>query len=190
MLKAERKMIIHEIHDLSNEYVIDLMKDELAKVTDTDIIKNYHPDYIDTPGNLFHILSRGRYAPGKGKYYVVEDNGQYICSAGWNEYELEPSIALMLTRMYIVPEHRTKYIIGKYILPKALNEATKYDKVWMTVNKHNKMIYSWFERAAKNKQTTLYNDWPPIYRNFQPLGKKTIYYTTQYVVELKRGKND
>lgn len=183
-------MKIHEIHDLTNTEVVEIMSAGLSKITDKNIIKNYHPDYKQTPGNLFYILEHGRYAVGKGKYYVIEKDGKYVCSAGWNEYELDTSIALMLTRMYTDPAHRMQYIIGTTILPKALTEVTDYDKVWMTTNEHNKMIYSWFERASANKKTALFNDWPPIYRNFRPLGQQTIYYTPQYVVELKREKND
>ena len=69
-------------------------------------------------------------------------------------------------------------------------EVSNYDKVWITANEHNKMIYNWFERASKNKKAALFNDWPPIYRNFKTIGKKTIYYTEQYVVEYKKEHDD
>ena len=41
-------MIIHEIHDLSNEYVISLLKQGLSEVTDEKYLKNY---------NWIHIIS-------------------------------------------------------------------------------------------------------------------------------------
>jgi hypothetical protein len=41
-------------------------------------------------------------------------------------------------------------------------------------------------RKEKNKRAALFNDWPEVYKNFKPIGKKTIYYTEQYVVELQR----
>ena len=174
-------MIIHEIHDLSNKLVINLLNTALSKITDETYIKNYHPDYNDVPGNLFCILKQGRYV--NGNYYVIEEDGKYICSAGWNEYE--PDIALMLTRLYISPEFRTKNYAGTYILPKALTEVTNYKHVWMTVNEYNKGLYSWFDRASNGKRTGLFCDWPDIYRKFIPIGKKDIYYTEQYVVEYQ-----
>ena len=67
-------MIIHEIHDLSNKYVIELLLKGLSKITDEQYVTNYHPDYASNTGNLFYILEQGRYV--KGKYYVLEeDNG-------------------------------------------------------------------------------------------------------------------
>ena len=176
-------MIIHEIHDLSNSIVTNLLSKELSKITDETYIKNYHPDYIDSPGNLFCILKQGRYV--NGNYYVIEEDERYICSAGWNEYELDSNIALMLTRLYIVPEHRAKYHAGNYILPRALEEVKRYKHVWITCNEYNKAIYHWFDRANKGKRTGLFNDWPDIYRKFVPIGKKDIYYTEQYVAEYQ-----
>lgn len=179
-------MEIHEIHDLSNRYVNDIMYDGLSRITDKDIVKNYHPDYANDPGNLFAILDNGRYGLGRGKYFVIEEDGKYICSAGWNEYELEPNIAFALTRAYIDPSYRGKYLLASNILPRTLEETSKYENVWITVNKYNKVMYSWFVRASQNKRTALFNDWPEIYKKFKPLGERYIYNTKQYVVELER----
>lgn len=174
-------MIIHEIHDLSDTYVTSLLENGLSQITDKQYITNYHPEYAHNTGNLFYILEHGRYV--KGKYYVLEENGKFICSGGWNEYE--PDIALMLTRLYIAPEHRAKFYAGNYILPKALEEATEYKHVWITCNQYNKSIYNWFDRASKGKRPGLFADWPEIYRKFIPIGKKDIYYTEQYVAEYR-----
>ena len=176
-------MQVHEIHDLSNIAVINLLKSSLKDITDDKIIKNYHPDYSNTPGNLFYILREGRYQ--LGKYFVVTIDNKYVCSAGWNEYELKSDIALLLTRMYIIPEYRTKYIIGNNILPLCIQEANAYNHLWITANEHNRSIYAYFERASQNKRTTIFNDWPEIYKRFKPIGKKIIYYTEQWVAEYE-----
>jgi len=181
-------MQIHEIHDLSNKHVTELLITSLSGISDTRIIKNYHPDYNNDTGNIFYILQNGRYNLGKGKYYVLENNGEYICSAGWNEYE--PDIALILTRMYIAPKHRVNYYVATNILPKILEEVTDYKHVWATVNAYNKALYEWFVRDKLGKRTALFNNWPDIYKNFKPVGKKNIYYTDQYVIELDRTIND
>jgi hypothetical protein len=175
---------LHTIHDLSNTYVIDLLKQGLSTVDTESNILNYHPDHADDPGNLFHILANGRYQEGKGKYYVIEEDGTYVCSAGWNEYQLEPDTALMLTRMYILPKHRVKYYIATHILPAALEEVTHYKNVWISFNEYNLGMYKWFERVDQGKRGGLFNDWPDIYRKFKPIGPKIINYTKQYVVSL------
>ena len=102
-------MQLHQIHDSSNEFVMNLLEATLSNITDNDIIKNYHPDYKNNPANIFYILNddNGRYL--RGCYYVLEDNGEYVCSAGYNEYDLDQTIALALTRAYINPKYRTKY---------------------------------------------------------------------------------
>jgi len=179
-------MIIHELHDNSNLDLLKLLGTELMKVSDPNIIRNYHPDYRDEHGNLFYVLRSGRYRKFYGKYYIVEDEGKIVCSAGWNEYEEDSNVALGLTRAYVSPEYRGQYPMAKYILPKIILETANYRKLWITVNEHNKMIYDWFVRASQNKRTSLFNDWPDIYRQFKPLNKMTIYNTTQYVVQLTR----
>lgn len=183
-------MIIHEINDLSNIYVTNLLRKNLTIVNDRRIIKNYHPDYEQCSSNLFYILHNGRYRAGKGTYYVIEDNGKYVCSAGWNEYEENSNIAFALTRMFTSPEYRGKYFVANNILTKSLEATKNYSKVWMTVNEHNKALYTWFVRASQNKKGALFNDWPNIYRSFKPIGKHIIYNSIQYVVELERNNND
>lgn len=179
-------MILHEIHDLSNSYAVDLLKTGLASISDADILKNYHPDYSDYTGNLFFILKNGRYRKGSGKYYILEESGEYIGSAGWNEYEYDRSIAFALTRMYTSKVNRGKFVIANNILPLTLNETAGYKKVWMSVNMHNKALYQWFVRSNNNKRAALFNDWPEIYKRFAPIGEMMIYNTLQYVVELKK----
>lgn len=180
-------MNIHEIHDLSNQPIVDLLKNGLSEITDQRFIKNYHPDYQHTPGNLFHILEQGRYRKNHGKYFVMTDeHDKYVCSAGWNEYDLDSTLALLLTRMYITPQHRSRYMIGKMILPKMISEAGEYSRLWITANEHNRSIYTYFERVSQNKRPVLFNDWPDIYKQFKPIGKKTIYYTEQWIAEYDK----
>jgi hypothetical protein len=179
-------MLLHELHDSSNEFVMNLLEVSLSKITDNDIIKNYHPDYKNDPANIFYILNdvHGRY--NRGCYYVLEDNGEYVCSAGYNEYDLDQTIALALTRAYIDPKHRAKYYMGEYILPKIIDSTELYKHLYITADSHNSAIYQWFDRADKGKRPTMFNNWPDIYRKFKPIGKKTIYYTEQFVMEYQR----
>jgi hypothetical protein len=179
-------MNIYEIHDMSNDAIISMLKTEFSLITNIDILKNYHPDFYNFPENIFFILKNGRYRPQHGKYYVVEDAGEYICSAGWNEYEVEPTIALLLTRMYVNIKHRAKYIAGNIILPLILDETLRYDRCWITSNKHNNAIYTWFNRIANGKGPALGSSCPEIYKQFIPIGLREVYYTQQDVVELKR----
>lgn len=183
-------MIIHHIHDLSNSSSIDFLKkgiDVSSKNTSNyDLLKNYHPEFQNSPSNLFFILKNGRYSAGHGKYFIIEEDNQYICSAGWNEYDYDTKIALLLTRMFVNPRFRAQYYAGNYILPVSISETEQYDRSWITFNQYNYSLYKWFERADAGKRTVLFNDWPEIYRKFKPIGKKEIYFTEQYVVELNR----
>ncbi len=179
-------MKIHVIHDLSNPHVINILKKEFNTITDTNIISNYHPDYSDTTGNLFYLLQSGRYTESKGKYWVMEENGEYLGSAGWNEYELDPDVALVLTRTYVSKKFRGQYLLATHLLLMMLQEASNYQKTWLTVNEHNDVLYQWFLRSAENKRPALFNNWPQIYKKFYPLGKKDIYYTQQYVMEYTK----
>ena len=179
-------MNIHAIHDLTNPHVINILKKEFNTITDTNIISNYHPDYSDTAGNLFYILQAGRYRPSKGKYWVMEENGEYLGSAGWNEYELDTDVALVLTRTYVPKKFRGQYLLANHLLPMMLQETSNYQKTWLTVNEHNDVLYQWFLRSSENKRPALFNNWPQIYKKFYPIGKKDIYYTQQYVLEYTK----
>ena len=179
-------MKIHAIHDLTNPHVINILKKEFNTITDTNIISNYHPDYSDTAGNLFYILQAGRYRLSKGKYWVMEENGEYLGSAGWNEYELDTDVALVLTRTYVPKKFRGQYLLANHLLPMMLQETSNYQKTWLTVNEHNDVLYQWFLRSSENKRPALFNNWPQIYKKFYPIGKKDIYYTQQYVLEYTK----
>lgn len=164
-----------------------MLKKEFQKITNEEIIKNYHPDFFGEPGNIFYILgTEERYRVGHGKYFIIEDAGEYICSAGWNKYDLDSNIALLLTRTYVNKRYRAQYNVGNYILPKAILETESYPYCWITSNKHNKAIDAWFSRVENKKQPTLFNNWPEIYKRFKPIGKRDIYYTVQDVYELVR----
>jgi hypothetical protein len=179
-------MLLHEIHDSSNKVVMNLLEEFFSKITDTNIIKNYHPDYKNDTANIFYILndSKGRYK--KGGYYILEDDGELVVAAGYNEYEFDPNIMLALTRAYINPKNRTNYAMGTYILPKIIEQCSHYPHVYITVNEHNRAFYNWFVRYHSNKRPTLFGEWPDSYKQFKPIGKKTIYFTEQYVVELEK----
>jgi len=176
--------MIHMIHDLSNHYVINLLKHSLSTITDLGIVKNYHPDYSNTPGNLFYILAEGRYQ--NGTYYVVEEEEKYVCSSGWNRYCEDADTALLLTRAYIPESNRSKYLLSKYLLHLMINETAQYKKIWITCNEHNRSIYNAFERLHAGQPAGLFNQWPDIYKKFKPIGIKTIYSTQQYVVEYEK----
>jgi len=158
----------------------------LSKINDPNIIRNYHPDYHNENCNVFFILKHGRYAQGHGRYYVLEDQGRYVGSAGWNEYDLDSTVALALTRMYTDPYYRGNYVIANEILPRCLSETQQYQKVWLTMGQHNMSMYNWFVRSAAGQSSGLFNNWPDIYKKFHPIGQKNIYYTPQWVVEYQR----
>jgi hypothetical protein len=177
-------MIIHQIHDLTDTKVVDILVNTLSTIDKSlDYAKNYHPDFHDNDGNIFKLLSSGRYA--KGKYFVIIDNDEFVCSAGWNEYELDTSIALALTRAYVSPKHRASYHMGNYIVPKIIEETTNYQHLYITSNEYNSAIYKFFVRASSGKSTSVSQDWPEIYKKFKPIGIKNIYYTDQYVAEYQ-----
>jgi hypothetical protein len=179
-------MKLHLIHDLSNPYICEMLVKTLSQCTDDHAIKNYHPDYATLPKNLFYILAnnKGRYR--NGGYYVLEEDGEFVCSAGYNEYDFDSSVALVLTRAYVSPTRRTEYSMGNYILPEIIQRVKHYPHVYLTVNEYNKAIYNWFVRYHSNKRPSLYGEWPECYKKFKPIGKKIIYFTEQYVAELQK----
>ena len=178
-------MIIHELHDLSNSKAVALMEKEFSTISDMNLIENYHPDFKNNPSNIFYILKNGRYHLNNGSYWVIEEDGNFSLSSGWNVYELEEDTALALTRTWGNPRYRRKYYMSKYLLPLMIEQASAYKNLYITVNDYNYRIYRMFERANVGKNSGLDPIWFDIYKNFEPIGKKTIYYTEQWVVRYK-----
>lgn len=173
-------MIKHKIHDLSNKYVTDLLVSGLMGAVESP--ENYSPFYSRRNSNLFYILENGRYKDGA--YYVLEENGKYVASAGWNRYD--DNTALVLTRSYVSKEYRSSFVMGNLILPEMLDQCSNYDNVWMTCNGSNKVIYDWISRIQRTTDSAIIDMWPPIYSRFEPIGIKHVYHTDQYVMQLKR----
>lgn len=179
-------MQIHSINDYSNIYVIELLKKHLSKVVDNTIIVNYHPDYSHIPGNLFYVLADGRYK--KGNYFVLEEDGDYLGSSGWNEYN---DLALVMTRTYVPPKYRSQQLIAKHItLPIIFKETAAYNKLWITCNEHNKAIYNMIERMKDGNFSGVGPVWKELYSQFLPIGTHIVYNTLQYVAELNKLKNE
>jgi hypothetical protein len=116
---------------------------------------------------------------------VLEKDNKLIACAGWNEYELDPSIALVMTRLFVCKEYRTTYIGGNTFLPIILTEVEKYNRVLITLNKHNKLLYDGIVKYQANPNS-FYKFWPKDYFRFKPMGTENIYYTDQYILELER----
>lgn len=179
-------MKLHAINDASDKYVMNLLEASFLNIKDKNILTNYHPHFNNHKANIFYILNdqNGRYK--NGCYYVLENDGEFVCSAGWNEYELDRNIALALTRAYVEPKFRTQYNMAQYILPKIIENTAKYKNLYITADSYNSAIYQWFVRANEGKSPGMFNDWPDIYRKFKPIGKQTIYYTEQYVAKYEK----
>ena len=175
-------MLITEIHDLSDCRAISVLSSGLSAIKESHLRKNYSPENSHINSNLFYILQHGRYS--NSAYYIVEDKGRFVCSAGWNRYDNETS--LVLTRAFVAPEYRATYVMAELLLPKMLESCPKTDKVWITCNEYNKTIYDWFCRSSEGKKPVLFNNWPDIYSKFVPVGVRTVYNTKQYVVQLTR----
>ena len=164
-------MQIHAIQDLSNNYVISLLKSNLSKIVDPNIISNYHPDFSNTPGNLFYILNEGRYKIGN--YFVLEEDSQYLGSSGWNEYAT--GTALIMTRTFIPPSYCGSRLISKQVtLPIMFKETTLYNKLWITCNSHNKAIYDMIERANHGVFSGIGSIGRDLYSQFSPIGTKIM----------------
>ena len=178
-------MKIYEINDLSNDRVVNILKNGLTEslFKKPKLHENYLYSYKDNPANIFNILENGKYKVGA--YYVLaEENDNYIASAGWNQ--LNNDTALLLTRMVVSLPYKTSGILGNTILPMLIEKTSSYDKVWMACNEYNVAIQKWFMRNEEGKSLAVSWSWPEVYKRFTPIGKHTVNGTEQYVFQLKK----
>lgn len=176
-------MEIHSIKDLNDSYVISLLEQGLSKVEEPTLKENYHPANKNNNANLFYLLDNKRFAVGN--YYVMEtDDGEYAGSAGWNKYT--DDTALVFVRAYIPKKYRVQYLMAKNLMPKILEETSKFNRLWITCNEYNKAIYKGLIQLSNNKPAGLSSPWPEQYACFKPVGIKTVNYVDQYIAEYKR----
>jgi hypothetical protein len=176
-------MKIYKINDDSDPKILNILKSGITKdmFKNDRLYENYLYEYRDNPANLFYTLKNGRYSIGK--YYIIADDDKYIASGGWYQYDIDT--ALLLTRMLVIPEYRSSYILGHTVLPEMIEHTKKYKNVWITFNDYNITLYKWFERVEQGKSGALFNNWPDVYRLFKPIGQKIVNNIPQYVVQLK-----
>jgi hypothetical protein len=174
-------MLIYSIKDAKNKKLINLLKLNFSKINETNLISNYHPDFSNVPGNFFYILKEGRYLTGN--YFIMIKDDIFYGSAGWNSFDDK---ALLLTRAFIPTEFRRQYLFSKHLLPIMFNETHNYKKLWITCNDYNISIYNAITRLNNGKSAGLFDQWPSIYKNFKPIGKKVVNSVEQYVLEYKR----
>jgi len=173
-------MIVHNIHDNKPCRAFDLLKSEFIKIEDDNSKENYNPRYAAIPGNIFYDLRNNKYKEGKGNYYVIEIDGNFVCSAGWHRYD--STTALLLTRMYVGLEYRNYQLGGKVLVPVMLEESKEYNKRWITCNEHNKTIYNMFVRLQRAEKAAP-SQWPDLYKKFKPIGEHKVYHVNQWVGE-------
>lgn len=178
-------MFLHSLKSHKDKHLVDFLKKNFSKIKETQLVRNYHPDFENESSNFFNILQNGRYE--NGNYFILEEDGKFCGSAGWNPYRYRNEIiALGLTRCYLSREYRNKWLLSKYFLPMILEETKEFKKLWLSVNEYNKTIYKGFELFAQGKPVGLGEPWPKIFSQFIPIGKKTIYFTKQYVLEWNK----
>jgi len=169
-------MIVHAINDLSNSVLIDFLKSGLYE--NARGMVNYDPSFENNSANLFYVLAEGRYTTGN--YYIIEEDGKYVASAGWNIFQ--ETIVLTLSRAYITPKYRSQYLMAHLLIPRIFNEAKNFNTFWITCNDYNKSIYNGLYRTYIGKST----GWPDIYKKFVPIGTKVVNNTLQHVAEYQK----
>ena len=155
-------MLIHSLKDHKNTTLLSLLQYNFSKITDDHLMQNYHPDFFDVPGNFFYVLKEGRFK--NGNYFVMEENGIYYGSAGWNRFEDK---ALLLTRAFIPEQFRRQYLFSKHLLPLMFKETMEYNTLWITCNDYNISIYNAISRLNNGKSAGLFDQWPQIYKIFK-----------------------
>jgi len=173
-------MIIHQIKDLSNEYVISLLIEGLVDCGDP----NLDPRYSNESRNLFYKLNTNRYE--NGCYLVLENNQEFIGSGGWYQYEKD--IALC-TRLYFNKNYRQKNLVSYHMMPIIMEQTVNYPKVWISFNDHNKGLYDMFCRFQQNKKSSLGFKWGEVFTLFKPIGIHRVNKVDQYIVEFNRDSN-
>ena len=169
-------MIVHKIHDDSNDYVMDLLADGLMDVKDI----NYNPLYENLSQNLFQKIKSGSFK--NSCYIVLENENGYVGSSGWYKYNAD--ISLVLVRSYIKKEYRQRWLLTEKCLPIMLNDASGSKNIWITVNESNFYLQKAFDRTKNGKLA--WPNMPALLKKFKPIGTRYINGLEQYIIEYEQ----
>jgi hypothetical protein len=129
---------------------------------------------------LYSIVEFQHVKPGKGPAFVRTKlknltSGKVLDNTFTAGHKIEP-----------VRVERRKYHMATYLLPKMIRESYMFSKLWITCNDYNIVIYHALTRLSEGKSAGLFSSWPPIYKNFKPLGVRLVNTVPQYVAEYSR----
>jgi hypothetical protein len=168
-------MQIHKFNEFDKNKFTEILKKYFSTISDENYIKNYHPNFSESPENIFFLLTNKLYSSDYGSYFLVTHNDEYICSGGWLKYSQLENTALLLTRAYVNPSYRGKFYLAEFILPKCIEETKNYENKFITINQYNISLMKGFLRSG------ISNNWPSIYKKFNYIGIQNINYTDQFV---------
>lgn len=166
--------------------------DCLQKIQQDDpdcLPKNYNLRDIDTSGHILTLLNDrdGRYYQKNAGFIVIYCDKQLIACAGYHPFSLDKKTgSMVLSRFFINPRFRAGKInvTDDYWMPALIENRPKLGNfLWMSFNEDRDSLYKAFVRQQNGQSVAFAEKWPAFYKNFYPIGKRSIYSTAQSVVE-------
>lgn len=137
------------------------------------------------PHTLLYKLVTGQYQEYLLGHLVADSGRKTVVSGGMQD--LEDGSTLVLTRLFVHPEHRMHLYI-QHLLDVLLHLLiSKYKdnnrRVCISFNSYNKPLYDWFVRKDEGKAGSIGRQWPKVFEEFKPTGIREINGVSQFVCE-------
>jgi hypothetical protein len=158
----------------------------------TPAVKNMSiEDWQNKPETLLYILYNKTRFHNTGEFFFLEENGKIIAASGVYESDFDKNIVLAGTRTFVNLEHRSKFLVARYLLPEQMrwSKERSYKIAALCFNEYNKNMVNMFLKngfgVVKNRTSDMM-----FYDNIQKVNfPVSIQYTPQWVVYYKIDKN-
>jgi GNAT superfamily N-acetyltransferase len=140
---------------------------------------NFALDYFDHPHTLLWQFHNGIYKSAGFDLgdYMLMFNAEDILMGGAGYYDYDEHYVLAMSRFYVMPGFENQWI-GQHFLKEQIKRSIGRDKkMLITFNGYNRRIYDFYQPGMIDKL-------PPIWKDFKPIGLKTINHVEQYCCEM------
>lgn len=121
----------------------------------------WNANWQQDPGTLPYLLEiEKRFSENTGEFVVLKYGDEIVACSGSYRSDFDDLIAVVGVRSWVNKDHRSKFLLGKYLYPRHVKWAKEngFKQIIITFNEYNKKLTNVFLRnglgVVKNRKST------------------------------------
>jgi N-acetylglutamate synthase-like GNAT family acetyltransferase len=150
---------VYKLEDINQDELLAFCKQLSNEKTHPAYKNMWVDDWENDKSNLLYLIYiKKRLKEPKGQFYVLKIENKIVAVAGVYISDFDSRVAIGGVRSWVVEEYRSKFLIGKHILPCQLQWAKEKNCAlfFLTFNNYNKNLINIVKRTGfgRKKQRT------------------------------------